>query len=184
MPSDRVAAELEQAWWQSALERMLQTNQALLSANTGVIDRLEADFRLVDDAHAGSNGPQLASKLADAWRVAVLDHRDEALALREALRAGENSIDALVQRAPSLLAVLTPVWAMSPYEVAQLPDTLRFDTVLLVDAGATTLVENVGAIRRAKQVVAFGDPMTQTPAPFEIAVRRLANWRDAAGTIV
>lgn len=172
VPADRVAAELEQAWWQSALERMLQTNQALLSANTGVIERLEADFRLVDDAHAGSNGPQLASKLADAWRVAVLDHRDEALALREALRAGENSIDALVQRAPSLLAVLTPVWAMSPYEVAQLPDTLRFDTVLLVDAGATTLVENVGAIRRAKQVVAFGDPMTQTPAPFEIAVRQ------------
>jgi hypothetical protein len=42
--------------------------------------------------------------------------------------------------------------------------------VILVDAGATTLAENVGAIRRARQVVAFGDPVTQTPAPFTIAV--------------
>ena len=47
---------------------------------------------------------------------------------------------------------------------------MPFDTVLLVDAGATTVAENVGAIRRAKQVVAFGDPVTQTPTPFEIGL--------------
>ena len=34
VPVGQVAAELEQAWWQSALERTLQTNEALLSANT------------------------------------------------------------------------------------------------------------------------------------------------------
>lgn len=170
VPAADVAAELELAWWQSALERMLQTNPALLSANTGVIERLEADFRLVDDAHAGANGALLASSLADAWRVAVLDYKQEALALREALRSGYTSASALVQRASNLLRVLAPVWTMSPYEVAQLPDAMRFDAVLLVDAGATTLVENIGAIRRAQQVVAFGDTMTQTPSRFEISV--------------
>ena len=170
VPSDDVAAELELAWWQSALERMLQTNQALLSANTSVIERLEADFRLVDDAHAGANGTLLASSLADSWRVSVLDNKQEALALRDALRSGYVSAAALVRHAPNLLGVLAPVWTMSPYEVAQLPDTMRFDTVLLVDAGATTLVENLGAIRRARQVVAFGDTMTQTPSPFEMSV--------------
>jgi hypothetical protein len=170
VPSGDVAAELELAWWQSALERMLQTNPALLSANTSVIERLEADFRLVDDAHSGANGSVLAGSLADAWRVAVLDHKQEALAMREALRSGYVSAAALVQRAPNLLGVLAPVWTMSPYEVAQLPDTMPFDTVLLVDAGATTLVENLGAIRRAEQVVAFGDTMTQTPSRFEISV--------------
>ncbi|MFC7766139.1 hypothetical protein [Leucobacter soli] len=86
VPAEHVANELEQAWWQSALERMLQTNQALLSANTGVVERLEADFRVVDDAHAGAGGPQLAAKLADAWRVSVLDAKQEAIALRELLR--------------------------------------------------------------------------------------------------
>ncbi|UOR00833.1 AAA family ATPase [Leucobacter allii] len=170
VPAEDVAAELELAWWQSALERMLQTNPALLSGNTGVIERLEADFRLVDDAHSGANGTLLAAALADAWRVAVLDFKPEALAMREALRSGYVSAASLAQRAPNLLAALAPVWTMSPYEVAQLSDELRFDTVLLVDAGATTLVENIGAIRRAGQVVAFGDTMTQTPSRFEISV--------------
>ncbi|QIM17236.1 AAA family ATPase [Leucobacter insecticola] len=170
VPAEEVAAELELAWWQSALERMLQTNAALLSANTSVIERLEADFRLVDDAHAGANGTLLAASLADAWRVAVLDNKQEALALRELLRSGYVSAQALARHAPNLLGVLAPVWAMSPYEVAQLPSSMHFDTVLLVDAGATTLVENLGAIRRARQVVAFGDTMTQTPSAFEISV--------------
>ena len=170
VPAEDVSGELELAWWQSALERMLQTNPALLSASTSVIERLEADFRLVDDAHAGANGSLLAAKLADAWRVAVLDNKQEALALREALRSGYASAVTLARRAPTLLSTLAPVWTMSPYEVAQLPDAMRFDTVLLVDAGATTLVENIGAIRRAEQVVAFGDTMTQTPSRFEIAV--------------
>ncbi|MBO1806539.1 AAA family ATPase [Leucobacter ruminantium] len=170
VPAGDVAAELELAWWQSALERMLQTNQALLSANTSVVERLEADFRLVDDAHAGANGAALAANLADSWRVSVLDHRQEALAMREVLRAGYTSIAALAQRAPNLLGSLAPVWVMSPYEIPQLPDTMRFDTVLVVDAGATTLVENLGALRRARQVVAFGDTVTQSPSNFEISV--------------
>src|SRR5690606_11440948 len=41
---------------------------------------------------------------------------------------------------------------------------------VLVDAGVTTIAENVGAIRRARQVIAFGDPVTQTPAPFRIGL--------------
>ncbi|PRI11606.1 AAA family ATPase [Leucobacter massiliensis] len=180
VPAEDVADELELAWWQSALERMLQTNPALLSANTSVIERLEADFRLVDDAHCGANGALLASSLADAWRVAVLDHKQEALAMREALRGGYVSVAALAQRAPTLLHTLAPVWTMSPYEVAQLPDGMRFDAALLVDAGATTLAENLSAIRRAEQVVAFGDTMTQTPSRFEISVGAPAE-EDAPG---
>jgi hypothetical protein len=65
--------------------------------------------------------------------------------------------------------VLAPVWLASPYEVSKLDDQ-HFDAVLLVDAGATTLAENVGAIRRGKQIVAFGDPVTQTPSPFETGI--------------
>jgi len=171
VPADQVANELDQAWWQSALERMLQTNEALLSANTSVVERLEADFRMVDDAHAGAGGPSLAVRLAEAWRVAVGDSTQEALALRELLRSNEASLELLAKYAPNLLSVLAPVWVLSPYEVAQLPRDIRFDTTILLDAGATTLVENVGAIRRASQVVAFGDTVTQTPSPFEIAVR-------------
>jgi len=103
----------------------------------------------------------------------VADNRGEALALRELLRGGEASVLQLAQQAPTLLGTLAPVWVLSPYEAAGLPSELRFDTVVLVDAGATTLVENVSAIRRGQQIVAFGDTVTQTPSRFEIAVRGL-----------
>ena len=43
--------------------------------------------------------------------------------------------------------------------------TVAFDTVFVVDAGALSFAEGLGAVRRAKQVVAFGDPVTQTPMP-------------------
>ena len=169
-PVDRVAAELEQAWWQTALEVMLRDNPDLLSANSGLVERLESDFRLVDDAHVGGNGAVLANQLADAWRVAVLDHHDEAVRLRDALKRGNPQVSGLIADAPNLMATLAPVWTMSPYEVSQLPKDASFHTVILVDAAAMSLVETLGAVRRAEQVVAFGDPVIQTPSPFNLAV--------------
>lgn len=175
VPAVQVAVELEQAWWQSVLERMLQTNKALLSANTNVLNRLESDFKLVDDAHSGANGQVLAARLADEWRVALLDYSGEAKALRDALKADQTAPSQLAAVAPDLLNVLAPVWMASPYEVAQLPESLNFDTVMLVDAGATTLVENLGALRRGQQIVAFGDSVTQTPSAFDTALRAPVN---------
>ncbi len=168
--ADQVAAELEQAWWQSALERMLQTNKSLLSANTTVLDRLEADFKLVDDAHASANGQVMSAQRAAAWKIALVDYPQEAHALRSLLKADRATPERLINSAPHLMDLLAPVWLMSPYEVANLPEGLTFDAVLLVDAGANTFVETIGAVRRARQVVAFGDPVTQTPSAFEIAI--------------
>ncbi|WP_425305901.1 AAA family ATPase [Agromyces archimandritae] len=171
VPEQRVAAELELAWWQSVLELMLAEERALLGANTGVLDRLEADFRLVDDAHASAAGPALAWRLAENWHVGLVDHPEEAAGLKQVLRGDRLTPTAVLEAAPHLFRTLAPVWLASPYELPAIDDRIAFDTVVLVDAGATTIAENLGAIRRAKQVVAFGDPVTQTPSDFEIAVR-------------
>ena len=170
VPAGDVANELEQAWWQSALEYLLRTNEALLSANTSVIERLESDFRLVDDAHQRANGQALATKLAHTWKVAVLDHPEEAHALRGALRSGEVTPAEIAREAPNLLDALAPVWAVSPYEVPALPKGLHFDAVLLVDAGAVTFAEVLAGVERGTQVVAFGDPVVQHPSAFTIGV--------------
>ncbi len=170
VPEDQVEAELELAWWQSALESLLEADRALLGANTSVLDRLEGDFRLVDQAHAESSAQLLAWQLAENWSIGLVDWPDEAAALKRGLRGdGLDSRD-LQEAAPHLSRTIAPIWLASPYEVAGITDLLRFDTVMLVDAGATTLAENVGAIRRGRQTVAFGDPVTQTPSPFSIAV--------------
>lgn len=170
VPAEQVTAELELAWWQSALETLLESDRALLKANTDVLDRLEADFRLVDEAHAADSAGLLSWQLAESWSLGLVDWPDEAAALKTALRRATISSEALQSAAPHLSRTVSPVWLASPYEVDQITDEIPFDTVILVDAGAVTLTESLGAIRRATQAVAFGDPVTQTPAAFRIAI--------------
>ncbi|MGF3056823.1 AAA family ATPase [Microbacterium sp. YY-01] len=169
VPESRVADELEFAWWQSFLEQALQHNRALLGANTAVVDRLERDFRLVDEAHAAASGPLLAWQLAGQWRIGIVDEPDEAEQLKVALTEGHPTPAELLKAAPNLMNVLAPVWIASPYQVPEIPDSVVFDAVLLVDAAAINLAEAAPAIRRARQVVAFGDPVTQKPTPFAVA---------------
>lgn len=183
VPEDQVAAELELAWWQSVLEHMLATDRALLGANTSVIDRLEADFRLVDEAHASASGALLGALLADTWKIGLVDFPDEATALKNLLRGDGANPARLEATAPHLSRVLSPVWMASPYEVHRIPESVRFDTVFLVDAGATTLAENAGAIRRARQIVAVGDPVTQSPTPFDIAIGGTSHAEPAADDV-
>ena len=167
---DRVASELEFVWWQSALEVMLRSERALLGANTSVVDRLERDFRLVDEAHAAASGQLLAWRLSEKWKIGLIDEPGEAAALKRALTRGQLTPRALVDAAPNLTRTLAPVWLATPYDAPQLPEGLEFDAVLLVDAAGMNLAEAAPAIRRARQLVAFGDPATQRPSPFTIAV--------------
>lgn len=172
----QVGEELEFAWWQSLLERALQDNRALLGANTAVVDRLERDFRLVDEAHAAMAGPLLAWQLANQWRIAIVDEPQQSQHLRRALTQATATTAQVVSAAPTLVDVLARVWISSPYLVPEIPESVEFDTVLLVDAGAINLAEAAPAIRRARQVVAFGDPVTQRPTPFHIAVDPEEAW--------
>ncbi|MFH8249534.1 AAA family ATPase [Microbacterium sp. B2969] len=169
VPEDRVGAELEFAWWQSALEHLLRSDRALLGANTAVVDRLERDFRLVDEAHAAASGPLLAAQLATQWRIGIVDHADEAARLKQALKEGVTDAATLTAAAPTLLRTLAPVWLASPYDVPAIPAEPGFDVVVIADAGAQSLAEAVPALRRARQIVVFGDPVTQKPTPFRVA---------------
>ncbi|MFF1878509.1 AAA family ATPase [Leifsonia sp. NPDC058230] len=179
VPDTQVSAELELAWWQSVLESLLASDRALLSANTGVLDRLEADFRLVDEAHASATGQQLAWMLAETWKIGIVDWPEEAVALKKLLKGDQTTAETLNAAAPHLARPLAPVWLVSPYEITSISSELSFDAVFLVDAGASSLAENVPVIRRARQVVAFGDPVTQTPSHFDIGVHEYAKTVDA-----
>ena len=170
VPEEQVAAELELAWWRSALDGMLAQDRALLGAKTDVLQRLEADFRLVDEAHQQGSAGQLAWQLAESWRIGIIDWPEEAEGLKQLITSGALSSETLQRVAPHLSRTIAPVWLATPYEVDRVSDTMPVDVVVLVDAGATTIAENVGAIRRARQVIAFGDPVTQTPAEFRIGL--------------
>ncbi|MCI0156256.1 AAA family ATPase [Leifsonia shinshuensis] len=180
VPETQVSAELELAWWQSVLEALLAGDRALLSANTSVLDRLEADFRLVDEAHASATGKQLAWMLAETWKIGIVDWPDEAKALKKLLTTTTPTAASLNAAAPHLARPLAPVWLVSPYEVPSIDADVAFDAVVLIDAGASSLAENVPVLRRARQVVAFGDPVTQTPSRFDTGVHEYGTTVEAA----
>lgn len=183
VPQSQVAAELELAWWRSALDSLLQQDRALLGADTAVLDRLEADFRLVDEAHAAGSASLLGWQLAENWSIGITDWPEEADALRARLKSGSITPHEFQHEAPHLSRPIAPVWLASPYDVHEISDEIPFDTVIVLDAGAVTVPEVAGAVRRGRQVVAVGDPVTQTPAPFSVAVDAAAPaaGRDAAG---
>lgn len=168
--ADQVAPELELAWWRGALEHILASNADLLGQDTNILRRLEADYRLVDEAHAASNAKRLAWQLAERWSVGLMDWPEEASWLKKSLKSGRITPSALHDNAPHLSRALAPVWLASPYDVPKLPPSLGFDVVMVVDAGAVTLPEVAPAIRRGRQVVAFGDPVIQRPEPFSVGV--------------
>ena len=168
---ERVAAELELAWWRGALETILQKEEALLGSDIAVLERLEADFRLVDEAHTAGNAQRLAWQLAERWSLGLMDWPDEASALKKILKNQTATVPRLISLAPHLATALSPVWLASPYNVHHLPETLRFDAVFVVDAGSLRTSEALGALRRARAVVAMGDPVTQAPTPFEVGLR-------------
>ena len=175
--ASRVGAELEYAWWRGALQQVLGSNEDLLGQDSSILHRLEADYRLVDEAHAASNAKRLGWQLAERWSVGLMDWPDEASWLKSALRQSSMTPTELHDHAPHLARALAPVWLASPYDTHALPKTMSFDAVFLVDAGAVTVPEVAPAMKRASQVVAFGDPVTQRPEPFEVGV-----WREQPAT--
>lgn len=163
-----IESELTLAWWRGVLEAIITERRQLLGADTNVLDRLEHDYRLVDQAHITGNSQKVAHLLAESWRIAIRDLPDQAQALKVALKAGHATPTHLRDVAPTLLDIVAPVWVVSPYAISQLAPTQRFDAVILIDAAAISEAEAAPAIARGRQIVAFGDPITDHPTPFSI----------------
>ncbi len=165
----QVASELELAWWQSALEAMISGDDYLAMSDGESLRRLEAEYRLADNAHIASGSSRLRWGLAERWRSAIGERISESASLRELLKAGSVSLGSLSSLPEDLVSALMPVWAASPLMLSTiLPAEKRFDAVLLLDAESMSLQSAVPAMGRATQVIAFGDGQLGAPQPFNV----------------
>ncbi|WP_426990113.1 AAA family ATPase [Pseudarthrobacter sp. Y6] len=175
VPAGSVAAELELAWWQSALEAMISGDDYLAMSDGEALRQLEAEFRLADNAHIASGAARLRWDLSERWRAALAEHPRQAQLLRSLLKDGRVTLAALTAQAAELVPMLVPVWSVSPYLMTGLlPAEQRFDAVVILDAEATSLQAVLPAIARASQVIAFGDAQIASPRTFTVGVERLA----------
>ncbi|MDO5743528.1 MAG: DNA helicase [Micrococcaceae bacterium] len=178
VPPGSVAAELDLAWWQSALEAMISGDDFLAMNDGEKLRRIEAEYRLADSAHISSGASRLRWALAKKWKAALADHRAASRELRAMLKEGEPVVADLVSLGDSLLNSLCPVWVGSPLLIpATVPAQLGFDAVILLDADSLSLRSVLGSISRSKQVIAFGDTMMGAPNRFEVSVDPTAHTR-------
>ncbi|NLS08929.1 DUF4011 domain-containing protein [Nesterenkonia sp. MY13] len=184
VPAAQVADELELAWWQSALEAMISGDEYLAMTTGENLRRTEAEFRSADASHIESGAQRLNHTLAVRWKSAVESHPDAAAHLRSLLRDSVPTVAALESVAPEITQPLVPIWATSPVGLASQfpagePGTPSFDTVILLDAETLDVPSALGAVSRAKQVVAFGDPVSGAPKPMIVSADPIAREAEA-----
>ena len=165
---ENLAVEFAQAFWQTALEYAVAKDSRILSFTAERIEVLEQDFRDAEAEVIKLGAAKIAELQAKAWHSALLANPTEADALKALLKTRSASFTQLDAIAPSFKNVLTPVVMASPYEVSAIMNGRSFDFVVVLDAAGTTVAENLGALKRAKHVIAFGDDAIASPFGFEL----------------
>jgi hypothetical protein len=178
---EHLAAELELSWWQSLLEYQLQDDPKVAEFTADRLTKLEQDFVNADQALLLENQAALAAELASAWQQAIEQNPDDAAAFKAQLKTGAIDVATAIATSGSIWPNIAPVVMMSPYEVAGLLSPQdHFDVALVLDAAGTTVAENLSALLRVDQVIAFGDPAIAEPVGFEIEVRQKPIGREIA----
>ena len=169
---EHIPVEFDLAWNQSALEWLVQRDKQLLSYSAERLTQLEQQFKELDEQQIEDGRILIASALADEWQRGLSAYQPQAEYLRGELKGGTANLASLLTGARDLMSTVSPVIAMSPYEVAeQLAPEQTFDLVIVMDAAGTTVAENLAALARSQQVIAFGDDTIAMPTGFEIEPR-------------
>ncbi|WP_343282032.1 DUF4011 domain-containing protein [Micrococcus sp. 2A] len=170
VPPERLNAELELAWWQSALEAMISGDDFLAMMSGTDLTEVERGFRAADRDLLASGAERLSAALSERWRAALGTYRADAAVLRNLLKQGRPSVESLATLTPEVLQPLVPIMTTSPMALAEFPADWSADVVVLLDADSTALATVMGALVRAPQVVSFGDPVIGRPQSFQVSV--------------
>lgn len=167
--SDRVAAELDLAWWQSAFEIMLERPEVNLVRGK-TLTEVESSFRRADVAHIASGPARVRYDAARGWNRRVSLKPLQAKEFRRMLKGAPCALGEYLDQAPDMVAGLLPVWLSSPFGVGRtLPQSAHVDAVIVLDAESTPLGACLAALSRTRQVIAFGDDHAGYPQPFIVS---------------
>ena len=131
---EHIALELDQAWWQSALESVVSRDGSVLGYTAHQIAANELRFRAAYEAQIAVGAKTVAHELSIRWKSGLASAPAEAAALKELLRTRTASIAAVTAAAPALTAATLPAVLTSPFSIpAELPAASSFDVVLAVE---------------------------------------------------
>ncbi len=165
---ENIAIEFDQVYWQSALEYAVAKDSRILGFTAERIEVIENEFKEADVQVVTLGAANLAALQSAAWHQALSENPAEASALKDLLRSRTASVEGVAEIAPAIAPTLTSIVFASPYEVPSVVGQARFDAVIVLDAAGTNLAENLAALTRTNQVIAFGDDAIASPFGFEI----------------
>lgn len=151
-----VGAELELAWWASALGVMLQREPRLGGFDPARLERLVEEERELDQRQVESLGPQAVQRLRRLRTAALAKHPEDQTSLMAAMQSGVGEFDLFA--AHPLVSRLIPVVLTSPTLVPYLVPEGRQVELLVLDAvDELPIAELVPVLARARQVVVLAD---------------------------
>ncbi len=166
--NEDLVAEFDQCWWLSALEYLIASDNTFSSYTTERIAELESTFVKADLRLQFESRKQISHRAAVAFDQITAKHQTETEILKSLLKQRVNTIGAFARGTKNIWPILAQHIALSPYEVSEELDQSQFDVVLVMDAAGSTVAENLAGLVRAKQIIAFGDPMIADPNGFEV----------------
>ena len=173
VPHERVGLEFDLALWATILQDLAGADALIGSHDGDVLHRIAADYRVADRQYVAAGASRLRYGHARRWKRIIADQREQAQAVRDALRTERPRVAELTRSAPDVVTTLAPIWTVTPFQVPDLfTDAPLFDTVILADSGRLTTAEVLPALARAKQVIALGDMRLPGPREFSITVDR------------
>ncbi|MEN9609154.1 MAG: hypothetical protein RLZZ06_1085, partial [Actinomycetota bacterium] len=177
---EHLASQFDLVWWQSAFEQLLKAHPRLAALSAKEVRDLENVFIEADQHHI-QLGVQAFNQLqAHHWQETMAANPEQTEKLKELLRAKQATYRSVQASAGPLTKVLLGAVALSPYEIAgKIPAGLKFDTALILDAAGSNLGDNVSALLRVDQVVAFGDSAIAAPVGFELEANEVPTILEA-----
>lgn len=155
---EHAVAELDLAWWASALSQILRSDRRLQTFNGDKLEELVNDLRALDLAQVNSLATQALRRFREHSAQRVARRRDEATKLRQAIESG--SVAGLLHAVggSALGRALVPLQIVPPALASQLAQTgVQVDLVILEGVEASPLGELAVPLGRASQVIVVGE---------------------------
>ena len=166
---ESLQAELELAWWKSALETLLQRSGSSLAGNHEEVIANEQRFAKAESDLIAEGAKTVSFELATRWKQALERFPSEAQTLKELLKLKRAVLSEVQTLAPNVYQALVPVVMCSPYEV---PSVLSsgdvFDVALVLDGAGSSIAENYSGLTRATQAIVFGDDAIAAATGFNL----------------
>ena len=166
---DALQAELELAWWKSALETLLQRSGSSLAGDHDQVVVNEQRFAQAEADLIREGSKTVAFELATSWKQSLERFPTEAQTLKELLKLKRAVLSEVHALAPNIYQALAPVVMCSPYEV---PNVLAkddtFDVALVLDGAGSSIAENYNGLARASQAIIFGDDAIAAATGFNL----------------